>query len=69
MRSAPVKKDSNSSATDGPNLGLASLVELLAEVGRRVHVRFGRLEVVFHDGTPSPKLVVEHRIQRVLGDE
>lgn len=42
--------------------------ELLVELGRRFCLRFGRLEAVFHDGKPSPKLVIEHRMQRGLDE-
>ena len=40
--------------------------ELLEEVGRRLRLRFGKLEIAFHDGRLSPRLVVEHRVHRPL---
>jgi hypothetical protein len=45
-----------------------STADLLAELGRRFRVRFGRLEVVYHDGLPSPRVLVEHRVQRAVDD-
>lgn len=44
----------------------ATTEEMLAELGRRFRIRYGRLEVVFHDGKPSPRVTVEHRMQRGL---
>lgn len=44
----------------------ASLTTLLAEIGRRLQVRFGKVEVVYHDGAPSPKILVEHRLVRSI---
>ena len=41
---------------------------LLVELARRFRLRFGRLEVVFHDGRPSPRLTIEHRIQSAVDD-
>lgn len=43
--------------------------ELLAELARRFRLRFGKLEVVFHDGRPSPRVLVEHRVRRTLADD
>lgn len=50
--------------------GMASMSTsaLLTEVARRFRVRFGRVEVVFHDGCPSPRVVVEHRLHRAVDD-
>lgn len=42
--------------------------ELLAELGRRFRLRYGRLEAVFHDGKPSPRVLIEHRTQRDLDE-
>lgn len=42
--------------------------ELLTELGRRLRIRFGRVEILFHDGRPSPRVTVEHRVQRGLDD-
>lgn len=42
--------------------------ELLAELGRRFRLRYGRLEAVFHDGEPSPRVLIEHRMQRELDE-
>lgn len=42
--------------------------ELLAELGRRFRLRYGRLEAVFHDGKPSPRVLIEHRMQRDLDE-
>lgn len=42
--------------------------ELLLELGHRFRLRYGRLEAVFHDGKPSPRVTVEHRVQRDLDD-
>lgn len=42
--------------------------ELLAELGRRFRVRYGRLEIVFHDGRPSSRVMIEHRLQRGLDE-
>jgi hypothetical protein len=59
-------------AADTPQPGTAasslSTADLLAELGRRFRVRFGRLEVVYHDGRPSPRVLIEHRIQRAVDD-
>jgi len=41
-----------------------STADLLMELGHRFLVRFGRIEVHFHDGRPSPRVMVEHRVQR-----
>ena len=30
---------------------------------------FSRIEVVFHDGRPSPRVLVEHRVLRDLDDQ
>ena len=50
-------------------LGAVPVCELLAELGRRFRLRYGRLEVAYHDGRPSPRVTVEHRIQHpVDGD-
>lgn len=46
----------------------ATTEELLSELARRFRLRFGRIEAVFHDGRPSPRVTVEHRIQRGLDD-
>jgi hypothetical protein len=46
----------------------ATTQELLAELGRRFRLRYGRLEAVFHDGKPSPRVLVEHRMLRDLDD-
>lgn len=45
-----------------------STSDLLAELARRFRIRFGRLEIVFHDGRPSPRVLVEHRLQRTLDE-
>ena len=42
--------------------------ELLVELGRRFRLRYGRLEAVFHDGKPSPRVLIEHRMQRDLDE-
>ena len=49
-----------------PTQNLMSLptVELIAELGRRYRLRYGRLEIPFHDGRPSPRVLVEHRTLR-----
>jgi hypothetical protein len=47
---------------------MATTQELLAELGRRFRLRYGRLEAVFHDGKPSPRVLVEHRMLRDLDD-
>jgi len=44
------------------SLGPITTFDLLAELGRRFRLRYGRLEIVFHDGRPSPKVTVEHRV-------
>lgn len=46
----------------------ATTEELLSELARRFRLRFGRIEAVFHDGRPSPRVTVEHRLQRCLDD-
>jgi hypothetical protein len=55
-------------ANDGVEPITATTEELLAELARRYRVRYGRLEAVFHDGRPSPKVVIEHRLQRSLDE-
>ena len=50
--------ESDATARDLP--GTASLLE---ELARRFRLRFGTIEVVFHDGRPSPRVRVEHRLQ------
>ena len=52
-------------ATDRADLSTA---DLLAELGRRFRVRFGRVEIVFHDGRPSPRVTVEYRVLRGTDD-
>lgn len=47
----------------------ASTTSLLRDLGRRFRVRYGRIEVVFHDGRPSPRVTVEHRVLRDIDDE
>ncbi|MFI5301507.1 MAG: hypothetical protein ACHREM_25750 [Polyangiales bacterium] len=42
------------------------ITELLVKLAHHFRLRFGRLEVIFHDGRPAPRVVVEHRIQHVL---
>ncbi len=56
----------DSSSPDRSQLQDASLAVLLTEIGRRLQLRFGRVEIVFHDGAPSPKLTVEHRLVRTI---
>lgn len=46
-----------------------STAELLRELARRFGLRYGRIEVVFHDGRPSPRVLIEHRIQQAIDDE
>lgn len=50
------------------SLGRMTTAELLDELGRRFRVRFGRVEVVFHDGRPSPRVTVEYRVLRGSDD-
>ena len=45
---------------------LFATTELLAELARRFRVRYGRIEIAFHDGRPSPRVLVEHRVQRAV---
>ena len=47
----------------------ASTASLLADIGRRFRLRYGRIEVVFHDGRPSPRVTVEHRVIKELDDQ
>lgn len=50
-------------------LAAVDTLRLLEEIGRRFRLRFGRIEIVFHDGRPSPKVTVEHRVQKDLNVE
>ena len=54
--------------TNSTDLSTLSVSELLGELARRFRLRFGRLEVTYHDGCPSPRVTVEHRIQRGLDE-
>ena len=47
---------------------VTSTSDLLSELARRFSLRYGRLEAVFHDGQPSPRVLIEHRIQRGLDE-
>ena len=55
-------------ARETPDVSIASLADVLPmlELGRRFRIRFGRLEVAYHDGRPSPRVTVEHRIQHLV---
>ena len=41
---------------------------LLRELGRRLGVAYGRVEVTFHDRAPAPRIVVEHRLHKTVAD-
>jgi hypothetical protein len=52
----------------GHGSSTTSTSDLLSELARRFRLRYGRLEVIYHDGRPSPRVTVEHRIQRDLDE-
>jgi hypothetical protein len=52
--------------TDDRPLRSVRTADLLIELGRRFRIHFGKIEVAFHDGRPSQKIVVEQRIQYSL---
>lgn len=60
---ASAREASGTSTADAASIATP---DLLAELARRFRIRFGRLEIVFHDGRPSPRVLVEHRLQRSL---
>ena len=68
MVGARVSMNKASEATNSTDLSTLPVSELLAELARRFRLRFGRLEVTYHDGKPSPRVTVEHRIQRGLDE-
>lgn len=42
--------------------------DLVDEIRRRFRVRFGRIELTFHDGQPTPRVLIEHRYRKSLDE-
>jgi hypothetical protein len=63
-----IEAEDEPTSVENPPLTRIPSDDLLREIARRLRLRFGRMEISFHDGRPAPKIVVEYRIERAFED-